>query len=135
MGFGIRLFLKRKEVSPVLGHLIRKEILDHLLSLRFLILSGIGALIISLSLYDGHAYYRSCLRDYQQAQVATQDRIRQITDADDWFEVSSVGYLIHKPPTPMNIFIRGLEPTLGRSIPIVVRRPSARPQCSTSSND
>ncbi len=32
----------------MLGHLIRKEILDHLLSLRFLILSAIGALVILL---------------------------------------------------------------------------------------
>ena len=38
--------------------LIRKEILDQLLSMRFIILSTIAALTIWLSLYDGYAYYR-----------------------------------------------------------------------------
>jgi len=37
----------------MLRHLIRKEILDHILSFRFLLLSSLGAVIIWASLYDG----------------------------------------------------------------------------------
>ena len=55
----------------MLGHLIRKEILDHILSLRFLILSGIGALVIWLSLYSSYSYYQERLSDYRLAQAAT----------------------------------------------------------------
>ena len=43
----------------MLSHLTRKEILDQLLSLRFIILSVIVALAIWLSLYDGYAYYQN----------------------------------------------------------------------------
>ncbi len=104
------------------GHLIRKEILDHLLSVRFLILTGIGALTIWLSLYSGYADYLARLRDYRLAQAGTEQRIRQIEEADQvvpyyyWYEVTNIGFFEHKPPTPMSIFIRGLDPTLGRSI-------------------
>ena len=107
----------------MLGHLIRKEILDHILSLRFLILSAVGALVIWLSLYSGHTYYRTWLAGYRVAQTASEERIRQIAAAGDhvylpWEEVGSISYLVHKPPTPLSIFVRGLEPNLGQSIPV-----------------
>ncbi len=109
----------------MLGHLIRKEILEHILGLRFLILSGIGAVVIWLSLYSGYAYYRDSLKDYRLAEVATETRMRQMMDADrmvanpytSWQEINTPHYLIHKPPTSMCIFIRGLEPNLSRSAP------------------
>jgi hypothetical protein len=63
----------------MLGHLIRKEILDHLLSLRFLILSGIGALIVWLSLFSGYTYYQGCLRDYRLSQTWTESHIQRHT--------------------------------------------------------
>ena len=107
----------------MLGHLIRKEILDHLLSPRFLILSGVGALVIWLSLFSGYACYQDRLKDYRLVQAMTEERIQQMKNADQvvldpystWQEISTPHYLVHKPPTPMSIFIRGLEPHLGRS--------------------
>ena len=52
----------------MLGQLIHKEILDQILSLRFLILAAICAFAIWLSLYDGYASYEArlcgCLRGY-----------------------------------------------------------------------
>ncbi|OGG54968.1 MAG: hypothetical protein A3F84_27485 [Candidatus Handelsmanbacteria bacterium RIFCSPLOWO2_12_FULL_64_10] len=100
----------------MLGHLIRKEILDHILGFRFLILSALAGLVIWLSLYSGYSYYQSCLKDYRLAQAATEDRLRRIQMAEDWREIEKIGFHVHKPPTPMNIFVRGLEPVLGRSI-------------------
>lgn len=105
----------------MLGHLVRKEILDQILSLRFLILSGIGALIIWLSLYDGYAYYQARLKDYRLAQAATEQRMQQIAAAEGlvrepWYELNNFGFSESKAPTVMSVFIRGLEPTLGRSI-------------------
>jgi hypothetical protein len=55
------------------------------------------------------------------AQAVTEQRIRQITAADGlvripWYELNTVGFHEHKPPTAMSIFIRGLDPALGRSI-------------------
>ena len=100
----------------MLGHLIRKEILDQLLSLRFIILSAIAALTIWLSLYDGYAYYRARLRDHQFARKVTEERFRQILERPNWEELGMVGFKEHKPPTSLSIFVRGLDPTLGTSI-------------------
>lgn len=100
----------------MLGCLIRKEILDHILSLRFLILSVIAALVVLLSLYSGYTYYQSSLENYRLAETATENRIRQLLDCDDWLELDAMGFKIHKPPTPMSIFVRGLEPALGRTV-------------------
>ncbi len=105
----------------MLRHFIRKEILDHFLSTRFLVLGVLGILITWLSLYDGYAYYRSCLRDYQQAREATDARIREIIEGphnnrrQNWKEVWYYGYMVHKPPTPLSIFVRGQEQTFPRS--------------------
>ena len=113
----------------MLGHVIRKEILDYIASLRFIILSALGALIIWLSLYDGYIYYQDRLEDYQLAQAGTEQRIRQIAASDGlvwepWYELNNFGFLEHKPPTPMSVFVRGLDSTLGRSIPNVNNRPA-----------
>ena len=45
----------------MLAHLIRKEILDHLLGHRFLALASIGVLAVSLSLLSGYQYYQERL--------------------------------------------------------------------------
>ncbi len=100
----------------MLGHLIRKEILDHLLSLRFLILTGVAALVIGFGLYDGYASYRERLREHNLAVAATADRIRQLQVADSWSELDALGYKVHKPPAPMSVLVRGLEPIVGRSV-------------------
>ena len=79
--------------------------------------------MIWLSLYDGYAYYRDCLRDYRLAQATIEERLQklmqrgQVTDNPwgAWEEIHGGGYLIHKPPTPVSVFVRGIEPTLGRS--------------------
>ena len=99
----------------MLGHLIRKEILDHISGFRFVILSVAGALVIWLSVYSGYLYYQSSLQDYNLGQVATEERVRQFEEAYDWLELSGIGYLIHKPPTPLSIFVRGVDPSVGRS--------------------
>jgi len=62
------------------------------------------------------------------AKAATEDRIREVNTAENWSEFVYAGYPEHKPPTPMNIFVRGLEPTLGRSISnTLIRRLSRSP--------
>ena len=105
----------------MLGHLIRKDILDHILSLRFLVLSVIGSLTIWLSLYDGYAYYRVRLEEYRLAQVTKEERIKHLESAEGlsyspvWV-FAGIGFEEHKPSTSLCIFIRGLDPTLGRAI-------------------
>ncbi len=99
----------------MLGHLIRKEILDQILSFRFLILSVVGAVVIWLSLYSGYDYYRAGLRDYRLAQSETDKRIQEIDASESFGELSDKGFFIHKSPAPLGLFFRGLEPMLARS--------------------
>lgn len=106
----------------MLKHLIQKEILDHILSLRFVLLAVAGSLIVWLSLFSGYQYYRYRLHDYQAARAGTEERIRQIENAekmdfgDPFLETTSVSYLHHRIPTALCIFVRGLDPVLGRSV-------------------
>ena len=105
----------------MLGNLIRKEILDQIISARFLILSTIGALVIWLSLFSGYLYYQDRLKDYRLAQTAAEERVRQLMTADEldpfnpWRELRRP-HLITKPPTAMSLFVRGLDPGLARSL-------------------
>ena len=107
------------------AHLVHKEILDQIVSHRFLILTGVGALIIWLSLCRGYTHYQSQLRDYHTAEVVKAGRLKQLAVADSWDELGLVGFSEHKPPVPTSIFISGLEPFLGRSISTSfgIRRP------------
>ena len=95
----------------MLGHLIRREMLDQVLSFRFLILSAVAALVIWASLFSGYVYYLTRLEDYRTAQTATEERIQELM-ADDRAGLADRGFDIHKPPTPLSLFARGLDPIL-----------------------
>ncbi len=99
----------------MLSHLIRKELLNHILSIRFLILSAMGIIVIWLSLYDGYAYYQDRLRDFRLGQELTEERVRQLAKSD-WLELGNFGFQKHKHPSLLGIFVRGLTPVQGRSI-------------------
>ena len=58
------------------------------------------------------------VEEYRLAQKATEARIRDIDRIQDWNEFFQEGYLVHKPPAPLGLFVTGLDPTLGRSIPL-----------------
>ena len=108
----------------MINHLLRKEILDQFLSLRFLILAALAWLVVGVGFYDGIAHYRSSVNAYREAQTATEERIQQLRDADGrisptrWYyaELFGQGYLAHKPPSAMSLFVRGLAPVLGRTL-------------------
>ena len=100
----------------MLIHLIGKEMLDQISSLRFLVLALIGAVAIWLSLYTGYSYYSDRLDDYHLAEDTTRQRILQLESAWDWWELISVGFNENNPPSPLMVFVRGLDPYLGREI-------------------
>jgi ABC-type transport system involved in multi-copper enzyme maturation permease subunit len=99
----------------MLGHLIRKEMQDHILSFRFLTLSALGSLVIWLSLFSGYTYYQGCLKDYRLSQTVTELHIQHHVETGWLGGAGQYGYPVQKPPTPMSVFVRGLDPTLGRT--------------------
>lgn len=110
----------------MLFRLVLKEVLDHLLSARFALLSLLGAVFIWLSLYDGVAYHRRNLAEYADGKAASEERRQQIIDAkseflwgrNNWSEVYDLGMDIQKPPVSTSIFARGLDPVVGRTFRI-----------------
>lgn len=124
----------------MLGHLVRKEILDQFQSRRFLLLGTATGVIIWLSLFSGYQYYQYRLRDDEAARAGTEARIRQIASAEDmdrgdpFLETTAISYLHHRPLTALVIFVRGLDPVMGRS---VHRRTTKadRPKYSAASTD
>ena len=100
----------------MLGRLIQKEVLDHILSFRFLILSVLGGVTIWLSLFSGYEYYHDCLKDYRLAEILTERQIQETINSKRLaFWNDSYGITVQKPPTAMSIFVRGLDPVLGRT--------------------
>ena len=105
----------------MLIHLIRKEILDHILGHRFLALLGIGVFAVSLSLLSGYQYHQERLDDYRNAQKLRDLRLKQIDESEEYvyepfYELGHVGFREHKPPRTLSIFVPGLDPVLGQSI-------------------
>ncbi len=99
----------------MLGHLIRKEILDHILSLRFLILTALGAVMIWICLFVGYTAYRDGLRDYRLSRTLTESHIRYLIESGDPTKVVDEAYPVQKPPSVLSIFVRGVEMSLGRT--------------------
>lgn len=110
----------------MLRHLIKKELLDHVQSSRFLILCAISWIVIGVSFMDGVAYHNERVASFRLAETASDERVGQIIDADDsilqngfyWAELFNLGYLLHKPPGDLGVFARGPEPVLGTTMRI-----------------
>ena len=95
------------------GHLLRKEILNHLHSIRFLVLGCIGAAIVWLSLFSGYGYYRESKLDFDQGRILTENHVRYLQDLGNLVQTDNPGHPVQKPPSVLSIFVRGLDPTLG----------------------
>jgi ABC-type transport system involved in multi-copper enzyme maturation permease subunit len=93
--------------------IISKEILNNLLSFRFLVTVFlffsmiVGSMILMGSNYDKQ------LKDYETAVGGMSDRIRQISSI---MEFEAMGMSNSPKPNPLSIFAMGLEPEMSRSI-------------------
>lgn len=120
----------------MLGLLIHKEIRDLVAGRRFQILTALAGVITLGAVYDGFVTYREALEEYEAARKATATRIENIVQEKSrayfWGDLFDLGYLAHKPPSPLSVFNRGLQPVLGRTVRVkaapgrrLTRSPSA----------
>ena len=65
----------------MLSRLIARQILDHLLSLRYAVLASVGVLFVGWTLFDGAAYHLDRLGEYQVGRETMEDRFQQIVSA------------------------------------------------------
>jgi len=90
----------------VLKTLIRKELLEHLISLRFLVLIVICITLIPLSFFVSYQDYENRLSDYNQSVKLHQENLNNLQTVELYtFGFSIMGYL---PPSPLSVFAAGL---------------------------
>lgn len=87
--------------------LLQKEILDLVLSIRFLVLLMLCALLIPLSLYVNSQTYERWLADYNE-QLKIESTLRS----------SRSGWSGTRPPSPLAVFANGVETSLPKGFSI-----------------
>jgi ABC-type transport system involved in multi-copper enzyme maturation permease subunit len=93
--------------------LVRKEILNNILSFRFAITFLLFFLLIGGSTVMMGANYDKQRRDYYNATSAYRERVDQMRDFNE-FEI--FGMTSRREPNPLSMFAMGLEADMSRSV-------------------
>ncbi|MBN2415087.1 ABC transporter permease subunit [bacterium] len=94
----------------MLGTLIRKELLEHMLSLRFLITLALCVVLIPLGIFVSIKEYENSLHDYQESQQLYLQSLQGMKNA---IGVEAKGL---RPPSPFSIFAGGLDKSLPNEV-------------------
>jgi len=92
--------------------IVRKEVLNNILSLRFIVTLLLFFILIMGSISMMAANYQKQLTDYSEGQIGTEQRLKQ---AKDLTEVQMMGLSAEKRPTELSVFSIGLEKQMTRS--------------------
>ena len=92
--------------------IVRKEILNNILSLRFIVTLLLFFILIIGSISMMAANYHKQLTDYSEGQIGMEQRLKQ---AKDLTEVQMMGLSAEKRPTELSVFTIGLEKEMTRS--------------------
>jgi ABC-type transport system involved in multi-copper enzyme maturation permease subunit len=98
----------------MLLHIIRKELLDQLMSLRFAIACVVCLLVFLLSSIVLTRDYREATSTYNMNRVMHRNALQQQTEVWSLFQ----GVMVDRPLNVMNILVRGLTPELTESIKV-----------------
>ena len=96
----------------MLLHIIRKELLDQLLSLRFAIACGVCLLVFLLSSIVLTRDYREAMSTFNMNKVMHRNELLQRTQVSSLFE----GVTVDRPLNIMNTLVRGLSKELMESV-------------------
>jgi ABC-type transport system involved in multi-copper enzyme maturation permease subunit len=96
----------------MLLHIVRKELLDQLLSLRFAIACGVCLLVFLLSSIVLTRDYREALSTYNMNKVMHRNELQQRTEVRSLFQ----GITVDRPLNLMNTLVRGLPKELTESV-------------------
>jgi len=104
----------------MLGHLIKKEILEHLMSLRFAIACVLCLMVILASLFVHLRDYGQVLADYNEESAMLNYRLENMREP--WRLVWE-GITINRPPNPLKVFVRGVGESYGAGMRVSGRYP------------
>jgi ABC-type transport system involved in multi-copper enzyme maturation permease subunit len=97
----------------MLLHLVRKELLDQLLSLRFAIACVLCLVVFLLSSLMLARDFRAAVSTYNMNSVLHRNEILQVTEIWGLGEVT-----VDRPPNAMNVVVRGINPDLTESVAV-----------------
>ena len=93
-------------------HIVRKELLDQLLSLRFAIACGVCLLVFLLSSIVLTRDYREAMSTYNMNKVMHRNQLQQHNQVSNLSE----GVMVDRPLNLMNTLVRGLSQELTESV-------------------
>jgi len=108
----------------MIGVLARKELLDQISSIKFIVLFSVATILIVLSLYTGSAAYVAA-REEHRATVALSRN--EVESRQDYTEINRFGIKVARPPSVLSSVAAGVEPALGRSARVL---PQGEPEYS-----
>ena len=104
----------------MLAHIIRKEILEHLMSLRFAVACVLCFTVVLAGLFVRQQEYLLVSGDYnEENDSAAQERDNRRRPRDLIWR----GVTVHQKPNPLKIFVRGVDESNGVSVRVNAHRP------------
>ncbi|MDD5704412.1 MAG: ABC transporter permease subunit [Kiritimatiellae bacterium] len=98
----------------MLGEIIRKEILQHLMSLRFAVATVLCFVVVLCSLFVRLQDYALTMDDYAQNTAEARATIKE--EITGPWRIVFRGITVHQPPNPMKVFVRGVDTANGLSV-------------------
>jgi ABC-type transport system involved in multi-copper enzyme maturation permease subunit len=99
--------LTKLKVNKMVSTIIKKEILENLLTLKFTLFTLFCVILIPLSLYFNYKSYQTRLDDYRETVRLQQEKIKTVYIRD--YSEKMKGF---RAPSSLMIFARGLEDVL-----------------------
>ncbi len=96
----------------MLMKIIRKEILDNILSPKFVFTFLLCTILIILSIYTGITNYRADLKEYNSAIALNK---KNLDSQPSWGALAGLGTKITKPPQVLSTLIVGIQDAVGRN--------------------
>jgi len=106
----------------MLKEIIRKEILEHLMSLRFAIACVLCFVVVLCSLFVRLRDYNLVMDDYAENSAQARARLTSSRMDHPW-DIVYRGLTVHQSPNPLKIFVRGVETANGISVHLTGHRP------------
>ncbi len=95
----------------MLRDIIKKEILDHLFTFKFVFTFALCTVLILLSVFTGIADYVTDQKDHAEAVAL----VRQgLNPPNSWSIIMQGGLRVHRPPQPLGTVVTGVERMVGR---------------------
>ena len=104
------------------ARLLQKELLNHLLDLRFVTTFALCGLLSVLSVYVGTQNYLLQLRDHDGVTEANRKALQATLENKSLHQFLWVGYDYNPPPKVLSPLVHGLSGTLGREAHVYFQR-------------